>query len=61
MLLISCLYKKDYFSPSVIWPSLDTKIVVKTNNKCKKYENFIEKIVFLFNTGNGKCDYNNII
>ena len=34
---------------------------MKTNSKRKKYENFIEKIVFLFNTGNGKYDCNNII
>ena len=35
--------RKDYFSPSVIWPSLNTKIFVKANSKSKKYEKFFEK------------------
>ena len=30
----------DYFSPSVIWPSLNTKIIVKANSKHKKYNFF---------------------
>ena len=53
--------RKDYFSPSVIWPLVNTKIFVKASSKRKKFENFFEKIVFLFNTGNGKYDCNNII
>ena len=38
----------DYFSPSVIWASLNTKIFEKARSICKKYENFYEEIVFLF-------------
>ena len=41
--------REGYFSHSVIWPSLNTKIFVKTNSKRKKYERFFQKIVFLFN------------
>ena len=31
---------------------------MKANSKGKKYELFFQKIVFLFNTGNGKYDCN---
>ena len=30
--------REDYFSHSVIWPSLNTKIFVKANSKRKKYD-----------------------
>ena len=52
---------EDYFSLSVIWPSLDRKLFVETNSKRKKCENFIEKNTFSFNTGNGKYSCNNIM
>ena len=53
--------QEDYFLPSVIWPSLSIKIFVKTNSKPKKYDNCFEEIVFVFNTGIGKYDCNNIV
>ena len=53
--------RENYFSPSVFWPSLKTKIFVKANSKRKIYENIFEKIVFVFNTGNRKHNCNNII
>ena len=40
--------QQDYFSPSVIWPSLNTKIFVKASSKRKNYEFFFEEITFLF-------------
>ena len=53
--------QEDYFSPSVILLSLNIKIFVEANSKRKKCENVFEKMVFLFNTGNGNYDCNNII
>ena len=53
--------QEDYFLPSVIWPSLNIKIFVKTNSKPKKYDNCFEEIVLVFNTGIGKYDCNNIV
>ena len=46
--------QEDYFSSSVIWPSLNTKIFVKSNSKRKNYKNSFQKIICLFNTGNEK-------
>ena len=51
---ISSTPRKDYFSPSVICASLNTKIFVKANSERKKYEFVFDKVVFLINKGNGK-------
>ena len=53
--------REDHFSHAVIWQSLNTKTFVKGNSRRKKHEFFFQKMVFLFNTGNGKYDCNNIV
>ena len=53
--------REDYFPPSLIELPLNTKIFVKASGNRKNFEILFEKIVLLFNTGNGKYDCNNKI